>query len=372
MNSLFLYYPPDLEAEIPGGVQICSREYLDFVEEASDQSEPFPVPYHPSLKARALFRLLRDSYALFEPGSELESLIRTIEEKKITHLFINKSELAPYARAIKERFGDKVRTIILSHGNQSGDDLYEFTGEHGRFRRDGVGRLWNAISLGHALIRESVYRRRSIDLVVTLSHEEEVLEQWLGAGKVLYLTRAITFRSVQRRPVPGRVGFVGTLNHTPNRVALEEIFKCLQEKPIDGLDLRLVGRPEAIGVEMAQRLPFVTYLGALSEEKLEEEVATWGLFLNPIFWLSRGASMKLSRAFGWGVPVISTKAGGRGYQLDGCPMVMTENDPDHFCTCLRAWFENDPNVLSMLVGKSPQESCTIRKQQIEELREYVC
>lgn len=347
MNSLFLYHAPDLEAEVPGGVQICSREFLQTVRAASDRLDLFSLSYHPGLGARLRFRLLRDSYSLFEPGVELDSLYRTIEDKRITHVFINKSELSPYAAAIKERYADKVITVILSHGNQSGDDLYEFAGECGRFRMRGAGGLLNALRLGHNLIRESTFRRGSIDAVITLSHEEEVLERWLGASRVVYLPRHIEPNLLDWRPVRGRAGFVGTLDHTPNRVALEKIGGQIQNSGTSGINLRVVGRPVEAGVALAGRFPSLSYLGPLGEEELQQEVQTWSLMLNPVFWMSRGASMKLARALGWGIPTLSTRSGTRGYQTDGYGIEITEDRAEDFCGRLAALLDAPERIEEM-------------------------
>ena len=45
-------------------------------------------------------------------------------------------------------------------------------------------------------------------------------------------------------------------------------------------------------------------------------MSSWGMFLNPVFWLSRGASMKLATGLRNGIPVLTTKNGMRGYDID--------------------------------------------------------
>ena len=56
------------------------------------------------------------------------------------------------------------------------------------------------------------------------------------------------------------------------------------------------------------------YQGELSNEDLEKEVAGWAFFINPVWWYSTGASTKLARAISWGLPIITTTAGMRGYE----------------------------------------------------------
>ena len=94
------------------------------------------------------------------------------------------------------------------------------------------------------------------------------------------------------------------------QILLDELSKTKNEL----LEIRLVGAPNSYGKEMALKYSRVTYLGELSDKDLEMEVATWSLFLNPVWWYSTGASTKLAKAISWGIPIVSTNAGMRGYK----------------------------------------------------------
>jgi hypothetical protein len=78
-------------------------------------------------------------------------------------------------------------------------------------------------------------------------------------------------------------------------------------------DFRLVGGPEFIGREFAGKYRFVQYLGPLSDSQLREEARTWCCFVHPIFQPARGCSTKLAIALGWGLPIVTTSDGIRGY-----------------------------------------------------------
>jgi glycosyltransferase involved in cell wall biosynthesis len=67
------------------------------------------------------------------------------------------------------------------------------------------------------------------------------------------------------------------------------------------------------GALIKDNYPFVKYLGELSDNELEDEVSTWTIFINPVWWYSTGASTKLAKAISWGIPIITTTAGMRGY-----------------------------------------------------------
>ena len=73
------------------------------------------------------------------------------------------------------------------------------------------------------------------------------------------------------------------------------------------------GSPNSIGNQLAAKYPFVTYLGYLDNNALETEAATWTCFINPVFYYSRGVSTKLAKALSWGLPVVTTTIGCRGY-----------------------------------------------------------
>ena len=127
---------------------------------------------------------------------------------------------------------------------------------------------------------------------------------------------------------------MGTLDHTPNRVALEKVCAEIERQSVQGLELRLVGRPAVAGEAFAARYPFVRYLGVLDDRTLRCEAAGWSLFLNPIFWLSRGASMKLGQALAWGLPVLSTRSGARGYEWKAGRLPLAADDPVEFVGAL--------------------------------------
>jgi hypothetical protein len=87
-------------------------------------------------------------------------------------------------------------------------------------------------------------------------------------------------------------------------------------------ELRLVGAPQNWGKKLADAFPNIIYLGELSDNDLEEEVSTWTLFINTVFWYSTGVTTKIGWALNRGLPIISTTAGLRGYKWkDGMPLI---------------------------------------------------
>lgn len=332
MKALFVHDPRDISAPIPGGVQLCTQEYLGLVQAAADEVRLLPVAVTRASVWRLRRRLGLGSYLYYRPSEFRPALAEALATFSPSHIFFNRSELirlAPVASALAP--GAKI--VIMSHGNQSGDDLYEAAGPGGR-RKDGFSTLAAAWQIGLDLVTESRFRHRHIDAVCVMSAEEEILERWLGARSTVVLPRLIKPRPVDWRPVAGRVGFVGTLDHTPNRVALESLCARWAERAPTNAVLRLVGGPEGAARELVARHAFVQYLGRLDNDTLRAEAASWSLFLNPIFWLSRGASMKLGQSLAWGVPALSTQAGARGYRVASDDVFLTPDNPEAFLAAL--------------------------------------
>lgn len=345
MRSLFVYDPHDLEAPVPGGVQLCSREFLEIVRAASDKVELVPV----AVTKAPLWRLCRlfclGSYLFYRPKDAYSRLAKEVASVRPTHIFLNRSELIRIAPLAAELAPD-AKIVIMSHGNQSGDDLYEVAGPRGR-RNPGLKRMIATWQLGLDLTTESCYRHRYLDAVCVMSEEEETLERWLGAATTVILPRIIRPRPLDWKPVSGRVGFVGTLNHTPNRAALEELCGRIAFLGSAGLQLRLVGGPENIGRELAAKYQFVHYLGRLDDEAIRLEASTWSLFINPIFWLSRGASMKLSQSLSWAIPCLSTRSGARGYRIPPETIFKCEDSAGEFARELMVLIDRGDRLASV-------------------------
>jgi hypothetical protein len=319
VKALFVYWTRDVDGEPAGGVQLCSREFLRIVESAFDGIAKQPVEYSTRLDHRIRRRLKLGSYIGFDAAAYTARLRRFVTECGVTHVFLNKSELIRFAPVIKSAMPD-VSVIVMSHGNQTGDDLYEVS-EGSKGRLVTAGETWK---LGLDLRTESFLRRRFVDAVCVMSEEEAVLERWLGVQSTFVIPRIIHWRELEWKPVVGRVGLVGTLDHTPNRVALEQLLPRLHQSA-PRLEVQLVGGPEGVGQRFEAKFPNVRYLGRLSEADLSDVVRTWAVVLNPVFWLSRGASMKLGQALSWCMPTVSTVSGRRGYELPPNCFVETED-----------------------------------------------
>jgi hypothetical protein len=336
MKAWFVTAGSALDAEKEGGVQLCSREFLEVVRSAFPSTAVIRLPNSRALTDRLHQRLRTSPYRVFnEEAFAARARAEWQAGGRPDVVFLNMCETIRLAKVTKT-LDPRVRVVLLSHGTQSGDDLYELSGRGGILR--GGVRGWQARwKLGADLCLESEYRREFIDLVGVMSDEEEVLERWLGAPQTFLLPRLVAPKALLRNPVRGRVGYVGTLSHTPNRVALMLTLEEREKAAEISDEVRLVGGPEEIGAMLASRFRGVRYLGPLDTPELQEEAATWELFLNPIYWLSKGASMKLAQALAWEIPFVSTRSGARGYMLPGLDNWVVPDQPRAF---LEKWREH--------------------------------
>jgi hypothetical protein len=323
MRALFITNSEDLYCDREGGVQICSQEFLGVVRAAAEATSECHIPRSRRFIDKVRRRLHLGSYLGYCPSQVEASLERTIEIHRPTHIFINKSELMRVA-PICRRLAPGIPVVLMSHGNQSGDDLYDVAAPGGR-RAGPLSRIPWQWQLGCDLVNESRFRHKFIDMVCVMSEEEETLERWLGAKRTFVIPRVVVPAILHWKPVMNRAGYVGSLGHPPNQVALTSVCEALARRG-KRIELRLAGGPSATGESFATRYDFVTYLGPLSETDLKAEASTWSLFLNPIFWLSRGASMKLSKSLGWGIPTLTTRNGRRGYVCNESEMFCTSVD----------------------------------------------
>jgi hypothetical protein len=303
-----IYFDPNLRE---GGVKLCTQDYLRLIQELYDV-HVFQVAYHISFLYRLRVKLGLNIYSDYQTSKYINELRIVIEKYRIKIVFLNLSNTAPFASLVKSLFGNRVKVILCSHGNESGDFLHEVT----RFKKriPFYRSIFSSFVLGRLLKKEAAFRHKNLDAVLTVSPVEESIEKWLGAKHVFIVPRTVYAVFIERNPVVGRVGFIGDLSHWPNFFGIDEICKALASaSSFNQVQLRLVGTPEEVGRKLAERYSFVSYLGYMNEESLLKEAASWSFFLNPVFYYSRGVSTKLTKAFGWGIPVITTSIGCRGY-----------------------------------------------------------
>lgn len=307
-----------------GGVRVCTLEFIDLLKTRFEVLL-FPVDYSYTYFKRIKIRLGINIYDDYNTEEYRDRLLKTLQEQGIRYVFLNLTNTMRFASLIKSLEMRDVKVILCSHGNETGDYLHETV----RFTPDRRWFKWivSSYTLGSLLKLESVYRLRYIDMVLSVSPVEEQIEKWLGSRYTFMVPRTVNFSPVDYSPVLNRIGFIGDLSHWPNKFGILSLCEALS-KLDHHVVLRLVGGTGPFGKEVESRFDFVEYAGFLPAEELEKEVSSWALFLNPVFYCSRGVSTKLAKALGWGLPVISTDAGTRGYKWENGKLLIAEDAGD--------------------------------------------
>jgi len=266
-------------------------------------------------------------------------VVAAVRDVGAAYVFLNVVDLAPLALPLRKQVGERCRIILLSHGLESADYLHTLrsAGGNGPFAKATRGGL---LRLARQLVAECG-QRQNIDHVFCLAPFEVEIERWLGAKSVDWLPRTILGSALGWKPDPTRLGFVGTLDHPPNREGLELFLEALQPMAPPEVRLRVIGSPSVTAAALKRRFPLLEYLGSLSDEELECEARTWSCFVHPIFCYARGCSTKLAIALGWQIPVATTPAGCRGYTWQEGNLPLAESPRELAALALKLLDENE-------------------------------
>ena len=295
-----------------GGVRNCTIEYINLLSTKFDVVV-FPVSYSKSILYRIRVKLGLNNYNDYEPQNYKNELREKIIKDEIKYVFLNLSNTMTFASVVKDIFNTAVKVILCSHGNESGDFLHQSF----RFKNEQnwLQRIKNPFLFANMIAKEVDFRLQFLDLVLTISEVEDGIEKWLGAKRVFMVPRVLTSETIPWNPVEGRIGFLGDLSHKPNLEGIISFCEALSNLNLKNLKFRVLGSPENIGNSLAAKYPFVEYCGFVPNERIFDEVSSWSIFLNLVFYYSRGVSTKLAKGLNWGIPVISTTYGNRGYNI---------------------------------------------------------
>lgn len=292
----------------PGGVQICTRELVASLTDAGFKLTiiEYDTDRRPLIRLRR--RFWAHPYAHRVPPTIVSDIIRAHENTRSSIVILSGVELAEVAKKIRSRLRDsEVKLVLFSYGLKSVDYVHNIrvTGDLNSTRA--------AFTLGRLLTAETK-QRRYLDHVLCLAPFEVTIENWLGAKKVDWIPRTVPVEpALDWRPTGDRVGCVCTLHHGPNVEGLLLFLGEFERIAPPNVRFRLVGHPALEGRSIAERFPFVDYLGHLDDTSLREEAASWNCFVHPLFCYAAGASTKLQTAMAWQIPIVTTTLGRRGY-----------------------------------------------------------
>jgi hypothetical protein len=314
MKAIFVTSKISLEAH-GGGVQRCTHEYRRSLQEAGMELTILDFKSDMRWFVRIRRHLNSRPYQDCLEAGLAERLLLEMDRIRPAWLFFNHCDGLPIIGKIEAKARALGTSIaFLSHGLDSTDFLHYNAPDKLPVPASNVGASINR-TLGAQLFAERSMMQR-VDLALCLAPTDVEIHRWLGAKLVLHLPRIVTTAPLDWKPVAGRVGTIASLMHAPNYHGIVDICRALRSRRSLDLRLRIVGRPEAIGQQLAREYPFVDYLGGLSDAELELEAATWGAFVNPIFTYPRGCSTKLALPLEWQIPIFTSRAGARGYYWD--------------------------------------------------------
>ncbi|HLG14353.1 MAG TPA: glycosyltransferase [Blastocatellia bacterium] len=355
--AAFVHLPGHLTASGGGGVQHCTREYYAVLEAAGFDLQPVELTSDSRLMARLKRQVSFDPYGFLDARAARSRLGAVPSETE--YVFLNTRNVGAAARWVRQLTGDRRRVVMLSHGLESVDFLHTI--------QPGQRRALPALPLGRYLLAERACNRL-LDHIFCLSLTEVETERWLGSRSVSWLPRMVGGAGLVWEPRRGRLGFVGTVDHPPNREGLIQFLEALEKLGATDVRVRLVGGPEKNARAIAARFPIVEYLGRFDDRRLEEEAATWACFLHPLFVFARGCSTKLAVALGWRIPIATTPAGVRGYTWREGRLPLAETPEDLARLALRLMDETEGrNVRSeveRIAGSTPslkEVSCQVRR-----------
>ena len=329
MRALFIANKKHLKSKIPGGVQICTYEFVSLFKKAGFELIFFPIESTRSYIKRLKIKLGINSYDFYDLDKYIIKMIKKIKEEDIKLVIINQVNLSGFAKLLKNEFDD-LKVVVLSHGNESGDYLHEVLASKYN--------IFKVFKLGKLIYKEADYFYNYIDLLITISDIDKKIAQWQGALNCVYIPRTITNAVLDRKPLDNCIGFVGTLNHPPNLLGVKLLAGELEKLNFTG-SLRITGGPKKIGREIEKEFNCIKYIGYLTDEELVEEAKLWTIFANTVFWYSRGVSTKVAQMIGWEIPVITTKAGIRGYEWKEGEMLIARDAAD-MARMIIEFFEN--------------------------------
>jgi len=321
---------------IPGGVQLCTTEFLQYFKLAGFNPAIIKLDTTRSFSKKLRIKFGIEVYDRYDFEKYTDEIISQINNKKLKLVAFNQLNLSPLVKYVKPRVSNEVKFIGLSHGNESGDFLHDIT----RGRKPSLIETWK---LGKQLVSENDIFVNLLDGIVVIADNELAINQWVGAEKQLYLPRILEDHFVSWTPTGDKAGFVGTLDHLPNKIGIQLLCNALQKINFDK-KIRIAGAPVEEGKALETKYSFVEYLGRLSEDALVKEVSNWSLFLNPVFWYSRGSSTKLAQALNWGLPTLTTPAGKRGYEIINAKIVTADNRPETFAQSLMDVLSNNDQL----------------------------
>lgn len=312
MKALFLSQQHSLTPG-GGGQQQCTREYAEVLRHAGFELTTVSFATDRSWRTRLRRKFRPTPYANLIPEEYFSRMAAAVQEHRPAFVFCNLYNFVPFGPRLRKDLPAETKLVLLSHGLASVDEVHAARIARHASRRTHLPHISDEW-IGQ-MTRIEADSLAAFDHVFCLAAFEVEICRWLGARSVSWCPRTLSADAfVKWKPTGDRVGIVGTIDHPPNFEGIEDFCAALQTAGTGKLRLRLVTQSRRIAADLQARYPFIDDLGPLETSgHLEAEVATWSAFVHPIFCYAMGCSTKVATGLKWGLPVLTTEAGLRGY-----------------------------------------------------------
>ena len=313
------------EVKMNGGVRLCTKDFISLISSKFEITY-FPINYDKSLIRKVKTKLGIDVFNDYNPEFYKYQLEKTIARNQIKIVFINLSNAINFSTYIK-RIDERIKVILCSHGIEGGDFIHNIV--RNEKKENLIKNVITSYKFGKIFKKDIQYRIESIDIVLTVSEVEAAIESWLGAKEVVLVPRVLTPNFLDWKPKKGRLGFVGDVSHFPNYYGLDRFCQALSNDAIKhDIEVVIVGKPcENLNI-LKSKYSFIKLIGYLNEYELQQEASSWMYFLNLVYYYSKGVSTKLQLGLNWGLPVLTTRQGNRGYVLNSGEIPICKNEYD--------------------------------------------
>jgi glycosyltransferase involved in cell wall biosynthesis len=229
------------------------------------------------------------------------------------HVDLWQCEWTPYARALRDLVG--IRRLIVAHNVESQIWQRYYETEANRLKRWYIKRQWRKF--------EHFERRAFADAtrVVAVSAEDAArMGAQFGAPRVDVVDNGVDtayFRPASAVRDPARILFLGSLDWRPNLDAvgllLDDVFPAVTAAE-PSARLTLVGRnpPEALRRRVATRANMELFANVAD---VRPYLAQSGVLAVPLR-IGGGSRLKIIEALATGLPVVSTRIGAEGLNLE--------------------------------------------------------
>jgi glycosyltransferase involved in cell wall biosynthesis len=200
--------------------------------------------------------------------------------------------------------------------------------------RDVCTQLKSRLRIFELSQHESRLHRRFDVLGVCSEHDREILGGRSSIHVIPNGFKRPLSLPIRKPSQPPRIGFMGLYSYSPNSEGVRWFIRHCWDRvkaEVPGVRLRLVG--EDSNGPLKPNDPSVDGLGWV--ENPEEEVASWSHMIVPIRF-GAGTRVKIADAFSRKCPVVSTRFGALGYEVeDGRELFLADNPADFAAACIR-------------------------------------